>query len=304
MGNKVNRIAIVPVIGFLLLSAAGAAGKNAVRILMIAGTTSDHLPMSMAGKPVIEKMGLDNGFTVDYSTDPAVLNDTNLVKYQVILQMNLYPFNLSAPQRGAFEKFIAQGKGWVGVHAAGCAQADWAWYMDFLGGITWVSHADFRSGNLIFEDRTHPITRNMPASMIIKDEWYRFSKSPRANVHVLAKADEANYAPTNPQGDHPMVWTNLKFPRTVYCSIGHDPDDWKNPDYILLIHDALIWAMPGGTGILPSFRTNTAALPAAGGLGPDRDALGRTGFLLWKTVDHLPEKAVRKPSSPALVKLR
>ena len=233
----------------LALGASSVAAQTPLKILVIAGTSGDHSPMSTAGKTVLEKMGAANGFTIDYSTDHSLLNDANLEKYQVFIQLNLYPFDLSASERAAFEKFVGQGKGWVGIHAAGCAQSSWPWYSKLLGDITWVSHAAFRSGNLIFEDRNHPASKNMPASLIIKDEWYQFSKSPRANVRVLAKADEANYSPFNANGDHPMVWTNPAYPKTIYISIGHDPGDWTTPNYVTLVHDAIFSVAPGSTGI-------------------------------------------------------
>lgn len=231
--------------GILGLSVAQAPFK----VLMIEGTTADHTPTSDASKPVLMAMAAANNFTIDFSSDHTLINDANLAKYQVFLQMNLYPFDLSPSEQAAFQKFVESGKGWVGVHASGCANNGWPWYAKFLGDVTWMNHANLRDGNLIFEDRNHPITANMPASLIIKDEWYQFSKSPRAKVRVLAKADEKNYSPYNANGDHPIVWVLSDYARAVYISIGHDPNDWKVPDYVTLIHDAILWANPQATRV-------------------------------------------------------
>jgi type 1 glutamine amidotransferase len=217
------------------------------KVLVIQGTTSDHTPTSNAAKPVLTKMAADNGFTIDFSSDHSLINDANLAKYQVFLQLNLYPFDLTASERAAFQKFVESGKGWVGVHASGCANNAWPWYSKFMGDITFSGHANLRDGNLIFEDHTHAVTRNMPASMIIKDEWYQFSKSPRPNVKVLAKADEKNYSPYNANGDHPIVWVMPDYKHAVYVSIGHDPGDWQVANYVNLIHDAILWANPAAT---------------------------------------------------------
>ncbi len=217
--------------------------RTAVKVFMIGGTTSDHLPMTTRGAPIIRQMGVSENLTIDYTTDVSLINDANLAKYQVFLQMNMYPFDLNAQEQASLQKFIEQGKGWFGVHAAGCAQPNWAWFESFLGGVTWVSHANLRSGTLIFEDRTHPATKNMPASIVISDEWYQFSASPRPNVHVLAKADEHTYSPYDPNGDHPMMWTNPTYPKMIYLSIGHDARDWDNPTFVTLVHDALMWTI-------------------------------------------------------------
>jgi type 1 glutamine amidotransferase len=221
-----------------------SAQSEPFKVLVIQGTTSDHTPTSNAAKPVLAKMAAENGFTIDFSSDHSLINDANLAKYQVFLQLNLYPFDLTASERAAFQKFVESGKGWVGVHASGCANNAWPWYSKFMGDVTFSGHANLRDGTLIFEDRTHPVTRNMPASLIIKDEWYQFSKSPRPNVKVLAKADEKNYSPYNANGDHPIVWVMPEYKRAVYVSIGHDPGDWQVANYVTLIHDAILWAGP------------------------------------------------------------
>jgi hypothetical protein len=117
-----------------------------------------------------------------------------------------------------------------------------------MGGATWEGHHSLRQGVLLFEDRTHPITKNMPASTSIKEEWYNFNGNPRANVRVLAKAGptgDADYDKT----DHPMIWCSRAFPKAIYISPGHDASDWGNPDYVALFHDAIVFASPASTQI-------------------------------------------------------
>jgi type 1 glutamine amidotransferase len=277
-------------IGVGLILIQPLASHAAFKVLVLAGTSGDHSPMSSAGRPVLEKLGAANGFTVDYFTDVNLLTDANLEKYQVLIQLNLYPFDLKENHRAAFQKFIEQGKGWVGIHAAGCAQSNWPWYSKFLGDVTWVSHAEFRGGTLIFEDRGHPATRNMPATLSVKDEWYQFSKSPRANVRVLAKADEAVYKPFNAQGDHPMVWGNPAYPKTLYISIGHDPADWVAPDYVNLVRDAILSAAPVSTGLAMGLEVKGGAggpLRAYEGralFGREMGSDGRSGPLSWMDI--------------------
>ncbi|MDB5106338.1 MAG: ThuA protein [Fibrobacteres bacterium] len=232
-----------PLAGLLLAgSVCLSLAQAPFKVLMIQGTTSDHTPTSDAAKPILTAMAAANGFTIDFSSDHGLLNDATLAQYQVLLQMNLYPFDLTASERTAFQKFVESGKGWVGVHAAGCANNAWPWFARFLGDVTWVSHAELREGTLLFEDRGHPVTRNMPVSIVLKDEWYQFSKSPRARVRVLAKADEKNYSPNNADGDHPLVWILPDLARGAYVSIGHDPGDWRIAAYVDLVRDAILWA--------------------------------------------------------------
>lgn len=223
---------------------------------MIASKASDHIAMSTAAKGVIEQMGANNNFTVDYTTDTSLISEANLAKYDVFFQCHLAPFEFSVSKRAGFEKFVESGKGWVGIHAAGLTGtqftgSSWAWYQTFFGDITWVVHPALQTGTILFEDRTHPVTKNMPASFQLKDEWYEWNKNPRPNVRVLGKADETSYHQVKPQGDHPMIWTNETYRKMVYIGIGHDVSDWSNPNYVLLIHDALMWAKPAATRLDP-----------------------------------------------------
>jgi type 1 glutamine amidotransferase len=244
-------------VGAGMIGSSGLAGAQApFKVFMIASKASDHIAMSTAGKPVIEKMGQENGFTVDYTLDTSLVNAANLEKYDVFLQMHLAPFEISPGKRDAFQKFVESGKGWVGIHAAGLTGpqftgTEWTWYTTFFGGITWVVHPALQTGTVTLEDRTHPATRNLPASFQIKDEWYEWNKNPRPNVRVLGKADESTYKQVKPQGDHPLIWTNEKYQKMLYIGTGHDQSDWTNPNYLILVRDAILWAKPVTTRIDP-----------------------------------------------------
>jgi type 1 glutamine amidotransferase len=223
----------------------------AFKVFMISSTASDHLAMSAAARTALAQMGQANGFTVDATTDNTLINDANLAGYDVFLSMHLAPFEIKLEQRAAFEHFIQQGKGWVGVHAAGLIIPSewparnlppWDFYSTLMGGAAYVTHPALQMGTAVLEDRTHPATRNMPARFQILDEWYEWSKNPRPAVRVLGTADESTYRQVRPMGDHPMIWACEAFQRALYISIGHDASDWGNASYKILIHDALLWA--------------------------------------------------------------
>lgn len=239
---------------WLLAWAVPIGAQTPFRVFMIASKAADHLATSSAAKTAVEKLGADNGFTVDYTLDTARISDAVLDGYQVFFQEHLAPFEVSTPRRAALEKFVASGRGWVGVHAAGLCQPEWGnnkpywqWYQDFFGGVAYVNHPALQNGTVVFEDRTHPATKNMPASFQIKDEWYEWNGNPRPNVHVLGKADESTYTQVKPQGDHPIIWSNQKHPKMIYIGIGHDVSVWSHPEYLKLVRDAVLWAKPAAS---------------------------------------------------------
>ncbi len=241
----------------LAFGALGLSAQTPFRIFMIASKASDHIATSTAAKAALEKMGTENGFTVDYTLDTSLISEANLDKYQVFFQEHLAPFEVSNERRAAVEKFVASGRGWIGVHAAGLTHPEWFhagnwdWYESFFGSIRYVTHPALQTGTAIFEDRTHPATKNMPATAQFKDEWYEWDGNPRARVRVLAKADEKTYTQVKPQGDHPIIWSNETYPKMIYLGIGHDVSVWSHPTYLLLVRDAIMWAKPATTKLDP-----------------------------------------------------
>jgi type 1 glutamine amidotransferase len=242
-------------------SNGGAAGAptGPFKVFMIASTAPEHTPMSNAAVPVIKTLGSLNGFTVDSTSDTSLMTDENLAQYQVFIQMQLGSFEMPPAAQAALQKFIEQGKGWVGVHAAGLTGIQfiedvngdiigdlkyWPWYTTFIGGdenFIWSTHPALQEGTLTVEDRTHPTTKNLPASFQLKDEWYEWKENPRPHVHVLCTADESTYTPVHRQGDHPIVWTNPSYPHTIYIGVGHDVSSLSNTNYVNLLRDSILW---------------------------------------------------------------
>src|SRR5258706_14993863 len=199
----------------------------------------DHIKMMTAAKPFLEKIASENNFSIDITDDTSKINDENLKKYKVFIQLQQAPFDLSYSQQDAIQKFVEQGKGWVGIHAAGLpgksfvgpGKKYWQWYEDFLGGISYSPHPAYQKGVVVVEDHTHPVMKNLPGRFEVPDEWYEFDKSPRPNVHVLATADESSYHQNKPMGDHPIIWTNEKYKKMVYIGIGHDASLCSDKNY-------------------------------------------------------------------------
>ncbi|MDH4295925.1 MAG: ThuA domain-containing protein [Cyclobacteriaceae bacterium] len=232
-------------IGFL--SMLKPPGFKAIAILSKA---SDHGKMMARAIPFLKKMAAENNFTVDITDDTSQLNDINLMQYQVVIQLQQAPFDMSAEQQAALQKFIEQGKGWVGIHAAGLTGRQfispgvtyWQWFEDFMGGVVYSPHPAFQRGTIIVEDRKHPAMRHLPERFEVADEWYEFDKSPRPNVHVLARADESTYKQNRPMVDHPIIWVNPAFDRMIYIGIGHDASLCDDNNYRVLVRDAIRWA--------------------------------------------------------------
>jgi type 1 glutamine amidotransferase len=88
---------------------------------------------------------------------------------------------------------------------------------------------------------------------MMKDEWYSFTKSPRANgSHILATLDESTYDPvfmggkSLRMGDHPIAWSRcIGQGHMVYSAIGHRPEVYDDPVYRRMLTNAIAWAVNG-----------------------------------------------------------
>ena len=242
-----RKISALVIFSMFLLGNLNA--QKTFRVLVVGSLAKDHVKMMDSAQPFFDRLASEMHFTVDFTKDTSVINDANLAKYQIFIMLHLAPFDMSPAQQASLQKFIEAGKGWIGIHAAGLTGKQfhagapyWDWFQEFMGGIVYSPHPAFQKGTVIVEDRKHPTTQNLDEKFEISDEWYEFDKSPRPNVKVLAVADETSYKQNKPMGDHPIIWTNEKYPHTIYIGVGHDPSVLTNKNYVQLLHDSILWA--------------------------------------------------------------
>lgn len=223
--------------------------QKPLRIIVVGSTDKYHAGSVAKGREFFANLAVEKHYSLTFTQDTAMINDDTLANYQVYVQLHLAPFDMSSKQQAAVQKFIEGGKGFVCVHAAGLTGKQfhpndtyWQWFEDAMGGVVYSPHPKFQQGTLIIEDHKHPITKNLPAAIVMTDEWYEFDKSPRPNVRVLARADESTYKQNKPMGDHPLVWVNEKYRRFIYVGAGHDSTAYANPPYAQMLTNAVVWA--------------------------------------------------------------
>ena len=218
-----------------------------------------------------ERGGLHEGFTkagLDwlesqkerFKMELTVLNSAReipegeLMKYQLVLQLNYPPYAWSEAAQKDMEQYIDEGRGgYIGFHHASLlgefdGYGMWGWFSNFLGKIRYRNYiAETCSAMVQVEDRKHPVMKGVPASFIVaEDEWYTYETNPRPNVHVLASVDEGSYSIETDikMGDHPVIWTNPeKKARNVYFQFGHSKSLFQNPAFIKLLENSLRWTL-------------------------------------------------------------
>lgn len=239
----------------LIFTSAGMAqsSKPKFKIIALAEAGGIHRPFVDAAKVWLQKLAVENNFSVDYIENTDKIDDAFLAQYRVFVQLNYPPYGWTPTAATAFTKYITEGRGgWIGFHHATLlgefdGYGIWPWFSEFMGGIRFTDYiAKFATATVVVEDPSHPVMKNVAASFVVdQEEWYTWDKSPRPNVHVLARVDETTYSPDTriKMGDHPVIWTNEHYrARNVYIFMGHHPELFQNPAFTTIFRNSIFWA--------------------------------------------------------------
>ncbi|MHA4811686.1 ThuA domain-containing protein [Flavitalea flava] len=194
-------------------------------------TAGYHHSSIAAGVPAIQKLGVENNFDVDTTSDAGWIQEDTLQKYAAVVFLNTTGNLLNNYQEADFERYIQAGGGWVGVHAATDAEYDWGWY-GRLAGAWFNGHPAQQEAVIKVIDAGNPATKHLPATWKRKDEWYNF-KNLNKDVHVLLAIDEKSYEGGTNGDNHPMAWFHeYDGGRAWYTELGHTEESYTEPNYL------------------------------------------------------------------------
>jgi len=211
------------------LSIIDAAAKT--KVLVFCKTAGFHHNSIAVGVPAIMKLGAENGFEVDSTTNAEKFTTANLKQYAAVIFLSTTGNVLNDAQQTAFEQYIKAGGGFVGVHAATDTEYDWAWYGKLVGAY-FKSHPKQQEAVLHVVDRDFIATKHLPADWKRWDEWYNY-KWIADDLHVLIKIDEKSYTGGENGDNHPMAWYhNFDGGRAFYTELGHTDESYADPLYL------------------------------------------------------------------------
>ncbi|MFI6348064.1 ThuA domain-containing protein [Streptomyces sp. NPDC050560] len=200
--------------------------KDAKSILVFsktAGFRHDAIPDGIAA---LKELGADHDITVDATEDAAQFTGDNLDKYDAVVFLSTTGDVLDDTQQAAFEQYIKDGGGYMGVHAAADTEYDWPFYGDLVGA--WFdSHPAIQEATVRVEDHDNPATAHLDDTWKRTDELYNYRTNPRDHVHVLATLDETTYEGGTMKGDHPIAWCQeYQGGRSFYTGLGHTKESY------------------------------------------------------------------------------
>ena len=225
-----------------------AARSQESRVLVFSKTAGFRHSSIGVGLAAVQKLGQENGFSVDATEDAGAFTSKNLAKYRAVVFLNTTGDVLDAAQQDDFERYIQAGGGYVGIHSATDTEYDWPWYGRLAGA--WFNghpgNPNVRKATYRVLDRSHPSTVGMPDTWDREDEFYNF-KSIDPTIHVLIEIDEKSYEGGTNGDHHPMSWYHdFDGGRAWYTNMGHTEATYSEPLFLRHLLGGLRYAM--GTG--------------------------------------------------------
>jgi len=209
------------------------------RILVFKKTQGYHHSSIPLAAQAIIKLGKENGFLVDTTTDANKIEESNLKKYTALVFASTTGNLLDANQKADLERYIQAGGGFVGIHAAADAEYNWPWYGKMVGGY-FAHHPAQQMATLTVVDKNFIATKMLPTEWKRKDEWYHY-KTVAKDIHVLINLEESSLT-YNPNGgddpykmgaSHPIAWYHeFEGGRVFYTGLGHTDESYSDPLFL------------------------------------------------------------------------
>jgi cytochrome c len=188
------------------------------------------------------------GIQVVASEDAKMFNDTDLSTFSAVIFLNTTGDILNSQQQVAMERYIQAGGGFVGIHSATDTESEgeWYWYRRLVGGV-FAGHpgipSNVQTARIQVLTKDHASTAHLADNFLITDEWYDFKSLSDRRTDLL-KVDENSYHGGGHKGYHPIAWFHdFDGGRSFYTGIGHNADNFSNPDYMQHVLGGIEYAM-------------------------------------------------------------
>lgn len=245
-----TRVGIVLLISCVLLAASACSAEHAatpssnaspVHVLMLTATAGFRHDSITPARQVLANLAASTGeFTVTATEDLSAIGATNLNRFDVIFfALTSGELALTGDQKAALVNFVADGKGFLGVHSATDTLYQWPEYGHLVGAY-FKEHPWTQQATVIVEDQAHPATMGLGERFSLVEEFYTFRENPRPRVNVLLRLDAASVGSA---GDYPLAWTHsYGNGRAYYNALGHFSSTWNDPRFQRQLVGAIRWA--------------------------------------------------------------
>lgn len=239
--KKIILLALVTITCFAISCSKKRSGKP--RVLVFTKTAAFVHSSIPKGVAAIQKLGTENGFEVDTTSNAALFNEDSLTKYAAVIFLNTTGDVLDNKQEIAFERYIQAGGGYAGIHAATDTEYDWGWYGRLVGAY-FNGHPKPQAARFIIKDKSIAATSFFKDTIWQHtDELYNFKKL-NPDVKVLLTVDESSYEGGTNGAFHPMSWYHdYDGGRAFYTELGHTDECYTEENYLKHLLGGIQYAM-------------------------------------------------------------
>ena len=232
-------------------SSSDAAAWVGRRVLVFSKTAGFRHSSIEVGAVALQQIGRELGYEVDWTEDAGRFSDGGLAGYAAVVFLSTTGDVLDRAQEEAFERFIAGGGGFVGVHAAADTEYDWPFYRELVGR-QFVQHPEHQRATILPVDRDFPGMTGFGDSLTLYEEWYEYTEPYTDGLHYLYRVDTASYTRAGWKGAcrmgefHPLGWYHeYGGGRSFYTGIGHMGATFELPFFRTHLAGGLRWAVTG-----------------------------------------------------------
>ncbi|MDE2995312.1 MAG: ThuA domain-containing protein, partial [Bacteroidota bacterium] len=236
---------VLPGLFLLPILMLTACNQGPDRVLIFSHTAAfrhDHIPTA---RDVVHGIAQELGMEVDTTENPVDFNEENLARYDAVVFLSTTGDVFDRNQQIAFQRFIQNGGGYLGIHSASDTEYDWPWYGQLVGGY-FAGHAHQQEASLDVVEPDHPVASHLPERWTRFDEWYNI-RFVNPDIIPLVTIDETTYDPGEggSEGDsHPLIWYHhFDGGRSLYVGPGHTMDSWAEPEFLQVIRAGLEWVV-------------------------------------------------------------
>ncbi|MGB3607714.1 MAG: ThuA domain-containing protein [Psychroserpens sp.] len=253
-------------------------GYSQSKILVFHETNQFRQGSITSGIDMFENLGNENNeWITDNSQDSSVFTDANLQQYDAVVFLNTSGSDetgsdgdlLTSSEKLALENFIANGKGFIGVHAATDTYRDgsWPFYNELVGGIvqTNPNHTsnNYNADLVVLADNIIIDFLGPVGSIWNKNEEYYYweqngGQLSATNIVLLEVEQTGNetYDAARPiawfkesmtyddDNDNSTANITLTGFRSFYTALGHNNSDYEsNTNFRTMLKNATLWAI-------------------------------------------------------------
>ena len=218
----------------------------------------DHTEARAEAKIVFAELAQKQNWDFTQSSDSEIFTDEELMDIDVIILDNNTGILFNEEEKKAFEKWVRNGGGVVGIHGVTHAhkgvnennEAEWPFWYGLWGVLHKSGPKEGPLGRRGYPDRVMIVnasdkwTQNLPNQwMFEKVEWYFWNYHTNySDKEIIAVADVKTNQPLLPEF-YPVSWCQeYKGGRVWYTNMGHYAENFRQEAFIQHLVDGINWA--------------------------------------------------------------